>query len=75
MLNCHAFKRYGSVYNATGSTGPHAGEYDSSGRCNGVGNTIPFNGYTTGTATNGTQFESRIGEGTTFWFELPAAAD
>lgn len=61
-FNCHSYKRYGSVYNATGSTGPHAGEYDSSGRCNGVGNTIPFNGYTTGTATDGTQFESRIGE-------------
>ena len=60
--NCHSFKRYGSVYSATGATGPHAGEYDSSGRCNGVGNTIPFNGYTTGTATDGTQFESRIGE-------------
>lgn len=60
--NCHSFKRYGSVYNATGATGPHAGEYDASGRCNGVGNTIPFNGYTTGTATDGTQFLSRIGE-------------
>jgi hypothetical protein len=60
--NCHTFKRYGSVYNATGTTGPHAGEYDANGRCNGVGNTIPFNGYTTGTATDGTQFESRIGE-------------
>jgi hypothetical protein len=60
--NCHSFKRYGSVYNATGATGPHAGEYDTSGRCNGVGNTIPFNGYTTGTATDGTQFLSRIGE-------------
>lgn len=61
-FNCHSFKRYGSVYNATGATGPHAGEYDASGRCNGVGNTIPFNGYTTGTATDGTQFLSRIGE-------------
>lgn len=60
--NCHSFKRYGSVYSATGATGPHAGEYDSSGRCNGVGNTIPFNGYTTGTATDGTQFLPRIGE-------------
>jgi len=60
--NCHSFKRYGSVYGATGLNGPHAGEYDSSGRCNGVGNTIPFNGYTTGTATDGTQFMSRIGE-------------
>jgi hypothetical protein len=61
-FNCHSYKRYGSVYNATGATGPHAGEYDASGRCNGVGNTIPFNGYTTGTATDGTQFLSRIGE-------------
>jgi len=61
-FNCHSFKRYGSVYNATGSTGPHAGEYDAEGRCNGVGNTIPFNGYTTGTATDGTKFLSRIGE-------------
>ncbi|MBT0653820.1 hypothetical protein [Geomobilimonas luticola] len=61
-FNCHSYKRYGSVYNATGTTGPHAGEYDASGRCNGVGNTIPFNGYTTGTATDGTQFLSRIGE-------------
>ena len=63
-FNCHSYKRYGSVYNATGATGPHAGEYDASGRCNGVGNTIPFNGYTTGKATDGTQFLSRIGEGT-----------
>jgi len=61
-FNCHSYSRYGSVYNATGTTGPHAGEYDASGRCNGVGNTIPFNGYTTGTATDGTQFLSRIGE-------------
>jgi hypothetical protein len=58
-FNCHSYGRYGSVYNATGVTGPHAGEYDASGRCNGVGNTIPFNGYTTGTATDGTQFVSR----------------
>ncbi|NTW98898.1 MAG: hypothetical protein HGB35_03015, partial [Geobacteraceae bacterium] len=58
--NCHAYSRYGSIFNATGTTGPHAGEYDSAGRCNGVGNTIPFNGYTTGTATDGTQFVSRF---------------
>jgi hypothetical protein len=58
--NCHAFNRYGSVYNATGTTGPHAGEYDAEGRCNGIGNTLPFNGYTTGTATDGTQFVSRL---------------
>ena len=61
-FNCHSYGRYGSVYNATGTAGPHAGEYDASGRCNGVGNTIPFNGYTTGKATDGTQFLSRIGE-------------
>jgi hypothetical protein len=61
-FNCHSYKRYGSVYAATGAKGPHAGEYDASGRCNGVGNTIPFNGYTTGTATDGTQFQSRFGE-------------
>jgi len=59
-FNCHSYSRYGSIYNATGTTGPHAGEYDASGRCNGVGNTIPFNGYTTGTATDGTQFVSRF---------------
>ena len=59
-FNCHSYSRYGSVYNATGATGPHAGEYDAQGRCNGVGNTLPFNGYTTGTATDGTQFESRF---------------
>jgi len=59
-FNCHSYSRYGSIYNATGRTGPHAGEYDASGRCNGVGNTIPFNGYTTGTATDGTQFISRF---------------
>ena len=59
-FNCHSYGRYGSVYNATGTTGPHAGEYDAGGRCNGVGHTIPFNGYTTGTATDGTQFASRF---------------
>lgn len=59
-FNCHSYSRYGSIYNATGRTGPHAGEYDASGRCNGVGNTIPFNGYTTGAATDGTQFLSRF---------------
>ncbi|HXE95120.1 MAG TPA: hypothetical protein VN642_01840 [Dongiaceae bacterium] len=58
--NCHSYSRYGSVYSATGSTGPHAGEYDASGRCNSQANTIPFNGYTTGTATDGTQFLSRF---------------
>jgi len=39
----------------------HAGEYDVQGRCNGAGNTnvfgtIAFGGYTTGKATDGTQF-------------------
>ena len=62
-FNCHSYSRYGSVYNMTGTTGPHAGEYDAGGRCNGVGNTLPFNGYTTGKATDGTQFETRL-EGT-----------
>lgn len=59
-FNCHSYSRYGSVFSATGTTGPHAGEYDAQGRCNGVANTIPFNGYTTGTATDGTQFQSRF---------------
>jgi hypothetical protein len=60
-FNCHSYGRYGSVYSATGTTGPHAGEYDAQGRCNGIGNNIPFNGYTTGKATDGTQFASRWG--------------
>ena len=59
--NCHAFKKYGSVYNSTGPNGTHAGEYDTGGRCNSQGNTIPFNGYTTGKATDGTQFTTRFG--------------
>jgi hypothetical protein len=66
--NCHSYTKYGSIYVGTGlntpGTGvnvqPHAGEYDQQGRCNGIGNTIPFNGYTTGAATDGTQFESRF---------------
>ena len=58
--NCHAYAAYGSVFNKTGALGPHAGEYDQAGRCDGVGNTLPFFGYTTGTATDGTQFESRF---------------
>ncbi|MBJ6727930.1 cytochrome c3 family protein [Geomesophilobacter sediminis] len=63
--NCHAYSRYGSIYIGTGlDTGngqqPHAGEYDQAGRCNGIGNTLPFGGYTTGKATDGTQFEVRI---------------
>ena len=66
--NCHAYSAYGSIYVGTGAdvgnvTGSelfnkqsHAGEYDQQGRCNGVGNTLPFGGYTTGAATDGTQF-------------------
>jgi len=73
-FNCHSYKRYGSVYNATGTTGPHAGEYDASGRCNGVGNTIPFNGYTTGKATDGTQFASRFEGPRSAYSSTPAFA-
>ena len=73
-FNCHAYSRYGSVYNATGTTGPHAGEYDASGRCNGVGNTLPFNGYTTGTATDGTQFASRFEGPRSTYSSTPAFA-
>jgi hypothetical protein len=66
--NCHAYSKYGSIFVGTGlnSAGtfvgvqPHAGEYDQAGRCNGIGNTLPFNGYTTGKATDGTQFVSRF---------------
>lgn len=73
-FNCHSYSRYGSIYNATGTTGPHAGEYDASGRCNGVGNTIPFNGYTTGTATDGTQFVSRFDGPNSRYSTTPAFA-
>jgi len=63
--NCHAYNRYGSIFVGTGlnigaGQQPHAGEYDDAGRCNGIGNTIPFNGYTTGAATDGSQFASRF---------------
>jgi len=64
--NCHTYTKYGSIYVSSGldtgspSPGPHAGEYDVQGRCNGIGNTLPFNGYTTGTATDGSQFASRF---------------
>lgn len=58
--NCHNYNKYGSIFLATGVVGGHVGEYDAQGRCNGVGNTLPFNGYTTGTATDGTQFLSRF---------------
>jgi len=78
--NCHSYARYGSVFNATGVgqtgglTGPHAGEYDQAGRCDGVGNTLPFNGYTTGTATDGTQFLSRFEGPITRFGATPAFA-
>jgi hypothetical protein len=62
--NCHAYTKYGSIFGATGAgtatSGSHAGEYAQAGRCNGPGNTLSFAGYTTGAATDGTQFESRI---------------
>jgi len=72
--NCHAYKRYGSPYAATGTAGPHAGEYDASGRCNSQANTIPFNGYTTGKATDGTQFLSRFMGPVTKFAGTPAFA-
>ena len=59
--NCHTYTKYGSIYLQTGVLGGHIGEYDQTGRCNGIGNTIPFNGYTTGAATDGTQFKTRFG--------------
>jgi hypothetical protein len=67
--NCHTYTKYGSIFLQTGVVGGHAGEYDGNtgaggpalaGRCNGIGNTLPFNGYTTGKATDGTQFASRF---------------
>jgi hypothetical protein len=58
--NCHSYNKYGSIFLRTGVLGGHVGEYDQSGRCNGVGNTLPFNGFTTGKATDGTQFVSRF---------------
>jgi hypothetical protein len=71
--NCHSYNKYGSTFVGTGADAgnagdhtemgniqSHAGEYASGGRCNGAGNTIPFNGYTTGTATDGSQFASRF---------------
>ena len=54
--NCHSYTKYGSIYLNSGALGSHAGEYDVQGRCNGIGNTLPFGGYTTGSATDGTQF-------------------
>ena len=73
-FNCHSYSRYGSVFNATGTTGPHAGEYDASGRCNSQANSLPFNGYTTGTATDGTQFQSRFMGPVTKYAGTPAFA-
>jgi hypothetical protein len=70
--NCHAYKNYGSVFVGTGADAgnaagnplsniqSHAGEYASAGRCNAPGNTLSFAGYTTGKATDGSQFDSRI---------------
>lgn len=58
--NCHNYNKYGSILFSTGAAGGHVGEYDQQGRCDGIGNTLPFNGYTTGKATDGTQFLSRI---------------
>ena len=69
--NCHTYTRYGSIYVGTalnignGQQG-HIGEYDVQGRCNGIGNTLPFYGFTSGKATDGTQFKSR--------FMLPASS-
>ena len=70
--NCHSFNKYGSTFIGTGADAgnaagnplsniqSHAGEYASAGRCNGAGNTLPFAGYTTCTATDGSQFGNRI---------------
>lgn len=80
--NCHNYNKYGSIYLGTGLNGAnsqgqsHAGEYDAQGRCNGIGNTIPFNGYTTGKATDGSQFVSRFtGPVTTFSSVAPYAGE
>jgi hypothetical protein len=63
-FNCHSYQNYGSIGAATGATGTnHAGEYANSNRCNGPVNTITFSGYTTGTATDGEQYLTRLGEG------------
>lgn len=69
--NCHNYNNYGKVVLATGVLGGHVGEYDETGRCNGTGNTLPFNGYTTGKATDGTQFISRF-KGPIAVFSSPA---
>jgi hypothetical protein len=72
--NCHNYNKYGSIFLATGVVGGHVGEYDAQGRCNGIGNTLPFNGYTTGTATDGTQFLSRFEGPITRYASVPAFA-
>ncbi|MBK5273450.1 MAG: hypothetical protein JJE30_00145 [Desulfuromonadales bacterium] len=82
--NCHNYNKYGSIFLASGVVGGHAGEYDGNlnpvnppgqaGRCNGIGNTLPFNGYTTGTATNGTQFVSRFNGPISRYAAIPAFA-
>jgi hypothetical protein len=73
--NCHAYKSYGSIYVGTGADAgnpggselfnaqSHAGEYDQQARCNGVGETLPFGGFTTGKATDGTQFSAGTSNG------------
>jgi hypothetical protein len=59
-FNCHAFQKYGSAFNANAGSS-HGGEYPGTNRCNGQGNTLSFNGYTTGTATSGLmQYINRI---------------
>ncbi|MDD2852461.1 MAG: hypothetical protein PHY09_11285 [Desulfuromonadaceae bacterium] len=50
-FNCHAFTKYGSAFQQNAGQS-HAGEYAYGGRCNGSGNTLSFNGYTTGTNTS-----------------------
>lgn len=77
--NCHSYSKYGSVFNASGVNAssvnkPHAGEYDQAGRCDGIGNTLPFNGYTTGKATDGTQFMSRLEGPVSTYAATPAFA-
>jgi hypothetical protein len=62
-FNCHSYQNYGSIGSATGASGVnHAGEYANGNRCNGPINTIPFEGYTTGTLTDGEQYVTRLGE-------------
>ncbi|MGB9080576.1 MAG: hypothetical protein WCD00_04705 [Desulfuromonadaceae bacterium] len=72
--NCHNYNKYGSIFLATGVVGGHVGEYDAAGRCNGIGNTLPFNGYTTGSSTDGTQFVSRFNGPVSKYGATPAFA-